>query len=118
MRTFIALVALFAIAAPAAAQTAAPAPADSILSAACSGARAGTVATGLVVVQFRSDVTDAERAAALKEAGGAAVGPAPDGGVYVRVASDSTTARDMADLLALNPAVAAVAERSCPAGTR
>lgn len=92
------------------------APADSVLGSSCAGARPGSLAAGLLVVQFRTDAEASERQAALKEAGGAVAGLSPDGGQYVRAASESTSTRDVANLLALNPAVASVSERSCPAG--
>jgi hypothetical protein len=91
-------------------------PVDSVLGSACAGTRTGSLATGLLVVQFRTDAEASERQAALKEAGGTMAGPSPDGGQYVRAASESTSTRDVADLLALNPVVASVSERSCPAG--
>lgn len=92
------------------------APADSILGSACSGARPGARAPGLLVVVFRTDAEASEQQGALKEAGGVAAGQSPDGGQYVRASSDSMSTRDVANLLALNPAVASVSERSCPAG--
>ncbi len=91
----------------------APVPTDSVLSDACSFARPGTVAPGLLVVVFRDEATAEERSAAVTEAGGVSAGTAPMGGEYVR-ASANTSSRDVADQLVLNPAVASVSERSCP----
>ena len=86
-------------------------PVDSVLSGACSSARPGTVAPGLLLVVFRDEATAEERSAAVTEAGGASAGMAPMGGEYVRA---TASARDVADQLVLNPAVASVSERSCP----
>ena len=98
-------------AAPAA--PAAPIPVDSVLASACSSNRAGTVAPGLLLVVFRDDATSEERSAAVTAAGGTSAGAASMGGEYVR-APATGSARDLADQLVLNPAVASVSERSCP----
>lgn len=92
---------------------AAPAPVDSVLSSACSSTRGGAVAPGLLLVVFRDGTTDKERSAAVTAAGGASAGAAPMGGEYVRP-DTAGSARDLADQLVLNPAVASVSERSCP----
>jgi hypothetical protein len=99
--------------ASASAAPAAPIPVDSVLSSACSSVRAGTVAPGLVLIVFRDGATSEERSAAVAGAGGTSAGTAPTGGEYVR-AAESASARDLADQLVLNPAVASVSERSCP----
>jgi hypothetical protein len=99
--------------ASASAAPAAPIPMDSVLSSACSSSRAGTVAPGLVLVVFRDGATSEERSAAVTAAGGISAGTASAGGEYVRAAG-SASARDLADQLALDPAVASVSERSCP----
>jgi hypothetical protein len=102
---------------PSGASSAPAIPADTVLSGACSYARAGTVAPGLLVVVFRDEATAEERSAALTEAGGSAAGTAPTGGEYVRASAEASS-RDVADRLVLNPAVASVSERSCPAAAR
>jgi hypothetical protein len=95
----------------------APVPADSVLSVACSSARPGTIAPGLLLVVFRGEATTEERSAAVTEAGGVSAGAAPVGGEYVR-ASATASSRDVADRLVLNPAVASISERSCPTASR
>jgi hypothetical protein len=65
------------------------------------------------VVTFREDASPKDRLAAVSSAGGSLAGSASSGGEYVR-ASDTVSTRDLADRLALAPAVASVSERSCP----
>jgi len=91
-------------------------PSDSVLSVTCRSMRAGSVAPGLLLVLFRDSTTQKDRSAAVTRAGGAVAGEAPGGGQYVRLASDSMSARTLADQLVLDPAVASVAERTCPSG--
>ena len=91
-------------------------PADSVLSVTCRSMRAGSVAPGLLLVLFRDSATQKERSSAVKGAGGAIAGQASGGGEYVRLASDSMSARTLADQLVLDPAVASVSERTCPSG--
>lgn len=91
-----------------------PVAVDTVLSSACGSVPAGAVAPGLLIVVFRSEATTKERADALSQVGGASAGSAPNGGEYVRLA-DTVPARGAADQLILNPAVATVAEKGCPA---
>jgi hypothetical protein len=92
-----------------------PTPTDTVLSAACASARAGTLAPGLLLVLFRDAATEEERAAAVTSSGGASAGPAPGGGDYVRPAADTISSRDLADRLVQDAAVASISERTCPA---
>jgi hypothetical protein len=94
--------------------TARAVPTDTVLSSACSSARPGTLAPGLLLVLFRDSATEKERAAAMTTAGGVPAGRAPEGGDYVRPSSDTTSSRDLADRLVQDPAVAAISERTCP----
>jgi hypothetical protein len=91
-------------------------PTDSVLSVTCRSIRGGTVAPGLLLVLFRDSATQKDRSAAVTRAGGGIVGEAPGGGAYVRVASDTMSARTLADQLVLDSAVATVSERTCPSG--
>jgi len=91
-------------------------PSDSVLSVTCRSMRAGSVAPGLLLVLFRDSAIDKDRSAAVTRAGGAVAGEAPGGGEYVRVASDTVSARTVADQLVQDPAVASVSERTCPSG--
>lgn len=102
---------------PASASTTPSIPVDTVLSAACPSGQPGTLASGLLLVVFRDEVTTEDRLTAVREAGGSPVGPAPVGGEYVR-AQGTASARDIADQLALNPVVASVSERSCPSAGR
>jgi hypothetical protein len=90
------------------------APADSVLSTACSAARPGALAPGLLLVLFRDSATQKERSAAFTTAGGVSAGQAPGGGDYVRPSADTISSRDLADRLVQDPAVASISERTCP----
>jgi hypothetical protein len=91
-------------------------PSDSVLSVTCRSMRAGSVAPGLLLVLFRDSTTAKDRTAAVGRAGGATAGEAPGGGQYVRLATDTISARTLADQLVQDPAVASVSERTCPSG--
>ena len=95
---------------------AATGPVDTVLSGACSAARPGTLAPGLLLVLFRDSATEKERATALTAAGGVSAGPAPGGGDYVRPSADTVSSRDLADRLVQDPAIALISERTCPVG--
>jgi hypothetical protein len=100
--------------------TAATAPPDSILSAACSGpAGPGTVAPDLLVVVFAPEAGAAERAAAAKSVDGALLGQATSGepgAYYLRVPSggEEYRLRVAADQLILLDMVRQVGSRACP----
>jgi hypothetical protein len=98
-------------------QAATPAPpADSVLTGACSSARPGTVAPGILLVLFRDSATQKERDSALTAAGGVVAGTAPSGGQYVKPSADTISSRDLADRLVQDAAIASISERSCPTG--
>jgi hypothetical protein len=93
---------------------AAAVPADTVLSGACSSARPGTPAPGLLLVLFRDAATQKDRFTAVATAGGVRAGTAPGGGDYVRPSADTISSRDLADRLVQDPAVASISERTCP----
>jgi len=100
--------------------TAATAPPDSILSAACGGpAEPATVARDLLVVVFTPEAGDAERAAAAKSVDGTLLGPVSSGepgAYYLRVPSggEEYQLRAAADQLIQSGEVRQVGTRACP----
>ena len=100
--------------------TAPPAPADSILSAACSGpAGSRLVARDLLVIVFAPQAGAAERAAVAKTVGGTLLGTVTagePGAYYLRVPSggDEYRLRVAADTLILLDMVRQVGSRACP----
>jgi len=92
------------------------APADSVLSDACSASRPGTLAPGLLLVLFRDSATEKQRSAAVTSAGGMFAGRAQGGGDYVRPSADTVSSRDLADRLVQDAAIASISERTCPVG--
>jgi hypothetical protein len=90
------------------------APADSVLSGACSASRPGTLAPGLLLVLFRDSATEKQRSAAVTSAGGMFAGRAQGGGDYVRPSADTVSSRDLADRLVQDAAIASISERTCP----
>jgi hypothetical protein len=90
-------------------------PVDSALKAACQGAQEGTRALGLLLVTFSDSLTERQRLAIARSAGGRLAGAAATGGNYVQVPADPTITRMAADSLIRTPGVLQVTERSCPA---
>ena len=100
------------------ATAAAPAPVDSILSAACGGPPGSTsVARDLLVVVFAPEAGAAVRAAAAKSVKGRLVGSGEPGAYYVRLPRGGGEAglRAAADDLSRLPQVRQVGSRACPA---
>ena len=100
------------------AAAAAPAPVDSILSAACGGPPGSTsVARDLLVVVFAPEAGAAVRAAAAKSVNGRVVGSSEPGAYYVRLPRGRGEAglRAAADDLSRLPQVRQVGSRACPA---
>ena len=100
--------------------TTAPAPADSVLSAACSDPEGGTtVARDLLVIVFALETGAGERAAAAASVDGRLLGPAPSGqpgAYYLEVPSggEEHRLRAAADQLILLETVRQVGARACP----
>jgi hypothetical protein len=97
-----------------------PEPADSILSAACSGpAGSKPIARDLLVIVFAPEAGAAERAAVAKTVGGTLLGSVisgEPGAYYLRVPSggDEYRLRVAADTLILLDMVRQVGSRACP----
>ncbi len=91
-------------------------PVDSVLAGACAGG--GGVAEGLLVVVFRADVPDTQRASLAREAGGTLSGAAEDAGPnghYVTMPPEGRAALDAAaDRLIRFDGVQSVGGVACP----
>jgi hypothetical protein len=109
-------VALLGLAVPASRGLAQAVPADSALATAC--AAGGGLAEGLLVVEFRSDVTPARRAAMAQEAGGRLAGGVSDAGPdehYIALPPEGRALLDAAaDRLIRMDGVESVGGLTCP----